>query len=89
MVQQGRVDRARDGPDLVKASAGRIGTGLLLQPLAAVQAPVGDKVKGKVTAAVANLPNRTSDGGFPSSISTLTANGEDFVTLNEVSRRSI
>ncbi len=88
-IQQGHVIKPEKGPTLLKASDGRIGTGLLLQPLAAVQAPVGDQVKGQVTAAVANLPNRTSDGGFNSSISTLTANGADFVTLNEVSRHSI
>ena len=73
----------------MKASTGRIGTGLLLQPLAAVQAPIGDAVKGQVTASVANIPNRTSDGGFASSLAALTADGEDFVTLNEVSRHSI
>ena len=89
VVQQGAVIKPETGPDLVKASTGRIGTGMLLQPLAAVQAPVGDAVKGQVTAAVANLPNRTSAGGFASSVAALTANGEDFVTLNEVSGRSI
>lgn len=40
-------------------------------------------------ASVANLPNRTSASGFASSLHTLTAEQQDFVMLNEVSRRSI
>lgn len=88
-VQQGHVIKPETGPDLVKASTGRVGTGLRLGPVAAVGAPVGEAVKGQVTAAVANLPNRTSAGGFASSLATLTADGEDFVMLNEVSGRSI
>jgi endonuclease/exonuclease/phosphatase family metal-dependent hydrolase len=37
---------------------------------------------------VANLPNRTSAGGFASSMRTLTAAAPDFLMLNEVSSRS-
>ena len=47
--------------------------GLALGPLTGVEAPVTEPVKGTVTASVANLPNRTSDGGFASSLGTLTA----------------
>jgi len=46
-------------------------------------------VEGTISASVANLPNRTSDGGFASSIQALTGDGQDFVMLNEVSRRSV
>jgi endonuclease/exonuclease/phosphatase family metal-dependent hydrolase len=88
-VQPGDVIRPQVGPVLVKASTGRVGSGLALGPLTGVEAPVTEPVKGTVTASVANLPNRTSDGGFASSLGTLTAGDQDFVILNEVSRRSI
>ena len=88
-VQPAEVIRPQRGPVLAKASTGRIGTGLALGPLTGVEAPVTEPVQGTVTASVANLPNRTSDGGFASSLGSLTANDQDFVILNEVSRRSI
>jgi endonuclease/exonuclease/phosphatase family metal-dependent hydrolase len=88
-VQPGHLIQRVRGPVLAEASTGRVGTGLALGPIAAVDAPVGGPVQGPVTASVANLPNRTSDGGFASSMGTLTSSGPDFVMLNEVSRRSI
>ena len=88
-IQRGSVIRPETGPELVRASDGRAGTGLALAPLSGVDAPVGTTVKGQVRVAVANLPNRTSPGGFVSSLRSLTADGADFVTLNEVSGRSI
>ena len=88
-VQPGDVIRPQLGPVLAKVSTGRVGTGLALGPLTGVEAPVTEPVKGTVTASVANLPNRTSDGGFASSLGSLTADEQDFVILNEVSRRSI
>lgn len=39
-----------------------------------------------VTTAVANIPNRTGDAGFATSMRTLTSGAPDFVLLNEVSR---
>lgn len=87
-IQRGSVIE-RSGPVLAKASTGRVGTGLGLGPLTEVAAPVGIPVKGTITTSVANLPNRTSAGGFASSMGTLTAPDPDFVMLNEVSARSI
>jgi len=46
-------------------------------------------VTGNVTAAVANLPNRTPAAAFASSLRTLTAAQPDVVLLNEVSGRSL
>jgi hypothetical protein len=43
----------------------------------------------EVIAAVANIPNRVSDANFAGSMSTLTADQPDFLTLNEISGRSI
>jgi endonuclease/exonuclease/phosphatase family metal-dependent hydrolase len=73
-------------PVLAPPSTGRVGTGLALGPLTAVDAPVGPAVTGTVTTAVANIPNRTGDGPFAGSMRTLVADGPDFVMLNEVSR---
>ncbi len=42
----------------------------------------------QVDVAVANIPNRTADAGWRSSMGTLTAGLPDFITLNEVSQRS-
>ena len=90
VIQRGSVIRPEPpGPALAPISTGRVGTGLVLGPIGAVNAPTGVPVRGLVTASVANLPNRTSAGGFASSLHTLTAEGQDFVMLNEVSRRSI
>lgn len=88
-VEPGHVIEKERGPELARASDGRIGTGLSLGPVVDVNAPVGEAVKGAVSVAIANLPNRTSSGGFASSLASLTADGEDFVTLNEVSNRSL
>jgi endonuclease/exonuclease/phosphatase family metal-dependent hydrolase len=88
-IRSGEVIRRQVGPVLVEASTGRVGTGLAFGPLTGVEAPVTEPVQGTVTASIANLPNRTSDGGFASSLGTLTAGDQDFVFLNEVSRRSI
>jgi hypothetical protein len=89
-IQPGSVIKKEPpGPVLAKASTGRVGTGLALGPLLDVDMPIGPRVQGPVTASVANLPNRTSAGGFASSMGTLTADGSDFVLLNEVSGRSI
>ncbi len=43
----------------------------------------------QVVAAVANIPNRTSAAKFAQSMSTLTGAQPDFLTLNEISGRSI
>jgi endonuclease/exonuclease/phosphatase family metal-dependent hydrolase len=88
-VQPGPVIEKQRGPVLARTSDGRAGTGLSLGPVPALDAPIGTRVAGAVAVAVANLPNRTSSGGFASSLATLTADGPDFVTLNEVSGRSI
>ena len=77
------------GPRLVLGTTGRVGTGLETGPVDQVDAPVSGPVRGSLTLAAANLPNRASDSGFASSLSTLTAASPDFVMLNEVSRRSI
>jgi endonuclease/exonuclease/phosphatase (EEP) superfamily protein YafD len=71
------------------ASPGRSGTGIVLGELPTMKAPVGRSMQGKITTAVANLPNRTTAGRFASSLRLLTAGRPDFVTLNEVSGRSI
>lgn len=88
-VKPGAVIKKERGPVLAKPSEGRTATGLALGPIPAVDAPVGTRVRGAVSVSVANLPNRTSAGGFASSLRTLTADGQDFVTLNEVSGRSL
>jgi endonuclease/exonuclease/phosphatase family metal-dependent hydrolase len=77
------------GPVIVEAGTGRVGSGLAVGPLEGVDAPIGPAVTGSITTAVANLPNRTSAGGFAASIRTVTAAAPDFVMLNEVSSRSI
>lgn len=77
-----------EGPVLVEAGTGRVGSGLTVGPLEGVDAPIGPAVTGPVTTAVANLPNRTSAGGFAASMRTLTAAAPDFVMLQEVSSRS-
>ncbi len=76
-----------EGPVLVEPGTGRVGSGLRVGPLESVEAPIGPAVQGTVTTAVANLPNRTSAGGFATSMRTLTSAAPDFVMLNEVSSR--
>lgn len=91
VVVPGKVLRRKPQPRgtaLVTASLGRVGTGLTVGPLSQIEAPVGGPVQGAVTTAVANLPNRTSDGGFALSMRALTAAAPDFVMLNEISRHS-
>jgi len=78
-----------EGPFIVEAGTGRVGSGLTVGPLETVDAPIGPAVTGSITTAVANLPNRTSAGGFAASLRTLTAATPDFIMLNEVSSRSI
>lgn len=85
-----RIEPLPQGPEILDESRpGGVGTGLVHGPLTSVDSPVGIPVSGTVTTSVANLPNRTSAGGFASSIRTLTADGQDFVILNEVSKRSL
>ena len=43
----------------------------------------------QLTTAVANIPNRVSDGSFRSSMASLTATQPDFIVLNEISSRSV
>jgi endonuclease/exonuclease/phosphatase (EEP) superfamily protein YafD len=52
-------------------------------------APVARAVTGKLKIAVANIPNRTSDAGFATSMTTLTSRRPQVVMLNEVSRRTL
>ena len=66
-----------------------MGTGLAVGAPSYVDAPQGQPDIGTVEAAVANLPNRTSDAGFARSMHNLTAVQPDFLMLNEVSRHSI
>jgi endonuclease/exonuclease/phosphatase family metal-dependent hydrolase len=67
---------------------GRSGTGLSIGPVTDVNAPVGSPVTGTLTVADANIPNRTNDSGWVSSMHTLTGAQPDFITLNEVGRHS-
>lgn len=76
------------GPLLLPESAGRVGTGTSMGALAEVDAPVGPPVTGVVRAAVANLPDRTPDGPFAGSMSTLVSSAPDFILLQEVPRHS-
>jgi endonuclease/exonuclease/phosphatase family metal-dependent hydrolase len=88
-VVKGKVlHRKPPGPVMV-AGTGRVGTGLAVGAPSYVDAPQGQPDTGIVEAAVANLPNRTSDAGFASSMRNLTAAQPDFLMLNEVSRHSI
>jgi len=57
-------------------------------PLGRLSYPVGRAVGGDLTTAVANIPNRTGDAGWVSSMHMLEANHPDFITLNEVGRHS-
>lgn len=95
LVESGKIPlKRRSGsrsqlPKLVTPSVGRAGTGLALGVMDAVVAPVGGPVTGTVSTSVANLPNRTGAEGFASSLRAITAGGQDFVILNEVSARSL
>lgn len=87
-IQPGQVIRPKKQGRLAPASDGRSGSGIGFGVLPTLDLPKGAPVEGTVTAATANLPNRTSAGGFASSLRTLTSGGTDFVLLNEVSGRS-
>jgi endonuclease/exonuclease/phosphatase family metal-dependent hydrolase len=95
LVKSGKVPlkgRARSRsqlPKVVTPTEGRAGTGMVLGLMDAVAAPVGGPVTGTVSTSVANLPNRTGGEGFASSLRAITAAGQDFVMLNEVSGRSL
>jgi endonuclease/exonuclease/phosphatase (EEP) superfamily protein YafD len=86
-IQPGQVIRPKKRGRLAPPSDGGSGTGIGFGVLPTLDLPKGAPVKGTVTTAVANLPNRTSAGGFASSLRTLTAGDTDFVVLNEVSGR--
>ena len=88
-VRAGYVIKKKELPKLAPVSSGGVGTGLNYGPLLEVDAPIGKPVTGTLTASVANLPNRTSSGGFASSLAALTRDDQDFVMLNEVSQRSL
>lgn len=64
------------------------GSGIVLGELGEITGSPGGPVSGTVTTSVANIPNRTSDSGFASSMNTLSSAGSDFIFLNEISRRS-
>lgn len=86
-LRPGRIEHDLT-PD-VKPSDGRTGTGFVLGQLPDdINAPEGGPVTGTVTTAAANIPNRTSDAGFISSMHAIVAAQPDFITLNEVSRHS-
>lgn len=72
----------------IEPSNGRSGSGMRIGPIGPVNANVGEPVTGTVTVADANIPNRTNDAGWVSSMHTLTAARPDFITLNEVGRHS-
>lgn len=57
-------------------------------PLGQISATPSSTKVGPTRFAVANIPNRTSDAGWSSSMRALLRNSPDFVTLNEVSRHS-
>lgn len=76
-------------PSAAASSSGRSGTGIVRGEIPAPAAPAGRPMYGKVTTAVANLPNRASNRRFAWSMRRLTKDRPDFVTLNEVSKRSI
>jgi endonuclease/exonuclease/phosphatase (EEP) superfamily protein YafD len=59
---------------------------LLVEPKPKQPAPPPPPELGTVTTAVANIPNRTGNGPFASSMGTLVSAAPDFVLLNEVSR---
>ncbi|MEQ6903803.1 hypothetical protein [Nocardioides sp. YIM 152588] len=70
-------------------SDGRTGSGLAVGAPTDITAPVGFEVRRRITTAVANIPNRTSNAKFAASMRKLTADSPDFVLLNEVSKRSM
>ena len=75
-------------PPALSPTDGRSGSGLTIGPIGTVNANVGVPVTGTVTVADANIPNRTNDAGWASSMHTLAGAQPDFITLNEVGRHS-
>jgi len=69
---------------------GRSGTGLVLGELpTGINSPVGGPISGRITAAAANIPDRTSVGGLSTSLHKLAAADPGFMMLNEVNKRTI
>lgn len=60
-----------------------------LGDLGAIDGPVGEPVKGKVTMSQANIPRRSGLDGFRASMPRVLATNPDFVTLNEASGWSL
>ena len=60
-----------------------------LGDLGVIDGPVGGPVKGKIGVASANIPNRSGLDGFRASMPKVLSTNPDFVTLNEVSARSL
>lgn len=97
MPAQARLSAPRDevaGPRCSMPVArptgvGASGSGVVFADLGEIEAAVGGVVRGQVTTAVANIPNRTSAAGFASSMRTLAGQAPDFVVLNEVGARSL
>jgi hypothetical protein len=86
-LRPGRIEHNLT-PDF-KPSTGRTGTGFVLGELPDdINAPPSTEITGTVTTAAANIPNRTSDAGFVSSMHAIIGAQPDFITLNEVSRHS-
>ncbi|TYL45467.1 peptidoglycan DD-metalloendopeptidase family protein [Nocardioides sp. BGMRC 2183] len=75
--------------ELAPEGTGRSSTGLALGVTGSIDGPLGAPIEGSVSAAVANIPNRSSASGFSSSMRSLAGTGSDFILLNEVGARSI
>jgi endonuclease/exonuclease/phosphatase family metal-dependent hydrolase len=60
-----------------------------LGDLGVIDGPVGGPVNGQVGVALANIPNRSGLDGFRASMPSVLSTKPDFVTLNEISGRSI
>jgi len=60
-----------------------------LGDLGEIDGPVGRPVNGKIGVAAANIPDRSRLGGFRASMPRVLSTNPDFVTLNEVSDRSL
>ena len=75
--------------NLAATRAAREAARVILAQAKAYYASLVAEATREVVAAVANIPNRTSAANFAQSMSTLTAAQPDFLTLNEISGRSI
>ncbi len=93
VIEPGHVIKKKPKPEfpiITESREGGAGTGIVFGQIGEIDGTEGKDVEtGTVTTSVANIPNRTSSGGFSGSMRTLTSAGSDFVLLNEVSRRSI